>query len=304
MVKPRLFNSIFFLVFLLLVQDVLAQDYIRWGLPAGARARLGKGRISGDIAFSPNSALLAAPSSIGTWLYDAHTGAEIALLSGRGGHVYSVSFSPDGATLASAAHGLSYGLDGRIWLWDVASGRLKGTLNGHTSGVRRVVYSPDGSILAGGSLAVGGLDGKVELWDVASGRFKGTIEDTFGIGGLRAGSFSPDGGTLVMSIDVKTLGLWNVGSGQLKAILRGFRPPVVYSPDGSTLASSSSDNTVRLWDVGTGELQAVLEGHREPVTTLAYSPDGRILASGSKDRTIRLWEVRTGELLGPPPGGA
>ena len=68
----------------------------RWGLPAGAKMRLGKGRISGNMAFSRYSSLLAVPSSIGIWIYDGRTGKELKLLTNHTGWVSSVAFSPDG----------------------------------------------------------------------------------------------------------------------------------------------------------------------------------------------------------------
>ena len=46
----------------LLPQSAFAQDYIRWGLPEGATARLGKGSIL-NIAYSPDGARLAVASS-------------------------------------------------------------------------------------------------------------------------------------------------------------------------------------------------------------------------------------------------
>lgn len=52
--------------------------------------------------------------------------------------VWSVSFSPDGKTLASAS------LDNTVKLWDVASGRELRTLTGHQNAVRSVSFSPDG----------------------------------------------------------------------------------------------------------------------------------------------------------------
>ena len=59
------------------------QDYTKWGLPEGVTSRLGKGRLTGNIAYSPDGTWLAIASSIGVWLYDVATDSEISLLTGH-----------------------------------------------------------------------------------------------------------------------------------------------------------------------------------------------------------------------------
>jgi WD40 repeat protein len=58
------------------------------------------------------------------------------------GQVHSVSWSPDGKTLAFA------GGDGTVRLWEAATGKEQATLKGHTAGVSSVSWSPDGKTLA------------------------------------------------------------------------------------------------------------------------------------------------------------
>ena len=57
----------------------------------------------------------------------------------------SVSFSPDGNTLASGSS------DHTVRLWDANTGRHLRTLTGHTASVFSVSFSPDGNTLASGS---------------------------------------------------------------------------------------------------------------------------------------------------------
>ncbi|MCE2451113.1 MAG: PD40 domain-containing protein, partial [Candidatus Latescibacteria bacterium] len=83
--------------------NTFAQDYAQWSLPEGAKMRLGKGRLSGNIAYSPDGTRLAVASSIGIWLYDTATHQEVALLTGHNLWGWSVAFSPDGQTIASAS---------------------------------------------------------------------------------------------------------------------------------------------------------------------------------------------------------
>ena len=104
-----------------------AQDYTQLGLPDGAKARFGKGSVS-DIQYSPDGTLLAVGGSLGIWLYDTHTGAGGTLLIEHTSWVESVSFSPDGGTLASTSR------DNTVRLWDVSTRKLIQTLE-HTNRV-------------------------------------------------------------------------------------------------------------------------------------------------------------------------
>ena len=74
--------------------------YTQLHLPTGATARLGKGIIN-DVAYSPDGNSLAVASYLGIWIYDTHTGEELNILLGHQAKVESVTFSPDGKTLAS-----------------------------------------------------------------------------------------------------------------------------------------------------------------------------------------------------------
>ena len=87
---------VLFLVSTLNITTSDAQDSPQWHLPEGATARLGKGGITGEIAYSPDGTRLAVAGSIGIWLYDAQTGEALDLLTGHTDRVLSVSFSPDG----------------------------------------------------------------------------------------------------------------------------------------------------------------------------------------------------------------
>jgi len=121
------------------------------------------------LAFSPDGETLA---SVGCAFTDEQfcAGSELILwdLSQRpvscqvlpvhGHNVYAMTFSPDGATLATGSN------DETIRLWDVASGAQVGDpISGHENGVTSLAFSPDGRLLASG-----GLDAVIFLTDLES----------------------------------------------------------------------------------------------------------------------------------------
>ncbi len=125
--------------------------------------------------------------------------------------------------------------------------------------------------------------------------------------GITCVVFSPDGKTLVSGSKDRTVGLWDVPSGQQRATLQGHThdvTAVAFSPDGKTLASASKDRTIKLWDAPTGKERATLKGHTDSVRSVAFSPDGKTLASagGEKPGEIKLWDAVHGQERVSLPG--
>ena len=189
-------------------------------LPEGAKMRLNKGAIN-EIQYSPDGGRLAVAGGIGIWLCDTTTHQEIALLTGHTSNIDSISFSPDGHTLASGSweegstsspvSSVSFSPDGRtlasgsqdeIYLWDSVTGQHKRTFSGHTSEVSSVSFSPDGRTLASGGYQ------EIHLWDAVTGQHKRTLEEH--TGWVRSVSFSPDGRTLASGSDDGTVLLWTL----------------------------------------------------------------------------------------------
>ena len=285
MKRLQLILILTYLFLAVLATQVTALDSTQWGLPEGSKARLGKGQISGNIAYSPDGTRLALASAIGIWLYDTATHREVALLTGHTSYIISVAFSPDGRTLASGSY------DSTIRLWDAVTGKEKQTLEGHKGTISSVVFSPKGDMLAGGS-----YDTTIHLWDAVTGEYKRTL--TGHNDDVTSVAFSPDGRTLASGSMDDTIRLWDVVTGEHKQRLRGHTSNIIsvtYSPDGKILASGSKDDTVRLWDAVKEEHKGIIQ-HARVVSSVVFSPDGRTLASGSNDdNTIRLWDVVTGE---------
>ena len=295
--KSKLFFviSTFLLVSTLFLPNSFAQDYTTWGLPEGAKARLGKG-WQNDIAYSPDGKHIAIASSFGVWIYDSQTGEERNLLTTTTGsnHLWRIAFSPYGETLACAVWD-----GGTIHLWDIATQTHLHTLSGETGRIGHLTFSPDGRILA--STTAGREGGTTTLWDVRTGTEKNKLigpgNEHFSV------VFNPDGQTLT-SAGPAGVRLWNIETGTIQQTLSDIdlKNPLAFSLDGQTLVVTESTRRsifATFWDIGVWDIATMTQtrslryGTDYPIS-FAFSPDGQTLASSREDgTTIELWNVAT-----------
>ncbi|MHC0066762.1 WD40 domain-containing protein [Nostoc sp. UIC 10890] len=267
-----------------------------WNLQSGQSLKTLRGYNSGirSLSLSPNGQMFASGSqdeAIHLWhlqVDDNLPPRPYKTFYKATNWASSVSFSPDGQTLATNGQDrLS------ISVWDVQTGHLNQWSSGHTEPVKAVLFNPKGQTLASSS-----YDRTVRLWNVQ------THQCLWVLRGHESGvwpiAFDPSGQTLASGSFDHTIRLWDLQTGECLRILQGHAGglyALAFDPSGQTLASGSFDHTIRLWDLQTGECLRILQGHTGDVWTLAISPDGQTLASGSNDQTIRLWNLQTGQCL-------
>jgi len=240
--------------------------------------------------------------------------------------VMSVSFSPDGKTIASAS------LDKTIKLWNL-DGKCLQTLTQHQDGVSHVRFSADGNTLVSAS-----KDNTIKIWQRQSDgtfQFRKSITDKEGISAvslsddgqiiatasrnkfalnlrdkngkllkafpehsdqIRDLSFSPDGQTIASYNVDGTIKLWSVKE---RKPLQTIQNDSVLNDrlgvrfvDNKTIAATHSDTTIKLWNVNGTKIKD-LRGHTNKVFYLDVSRDGKYIASASKDGTVKIWSPKS-----------
>ncbi len=221
-----------------------------------------------SVAFAADGRrILGGVASLGTVVWDATSGAELAVLPTPLESTYDssatpgVAFAEGGASVLSASTttfsgGVQFQVDRKVTGFRAHA--LAATLAdvafpGHAETVMDADLSADGALLLTGS-----NDDTARLWDAATGALLRTLT---GHGG-----------------DVNAVAVAN---------------------DGATLATASDDDTTRLWDAATGALLRTLTGHTANVLLVAFSPDGSRVASGGQDTFVRVYAVATGALVFP-----
>jgi WD40 repeat protein len=163
--------------------------------------------------------------------------------------INSVTFAPDGETIASAGQREDEE-HGAIVLWDISdTDDISSTtvVDTHDGAVYTLEYSSDGRYFASGA-----ENGTVRLWNAVDNSC--AVVMTGNNGPVYSVAFSPNDKIMASASADDSVRLWGVEDGDGSCFVNllehheGDASFVSFSPDGQTLASSGGDGTVRLWN--------------------------------------------------------
>jgi len=201
------------------------------------------------------------------------------------GRVNSLSFSPDGSSLAYG------GADGNIYIGEVSTGKsrlLAQRALGRT--FQGVAFSPDGSLVgvvfAKCFRIMNAEDGKV-LAEISTGKV-----------GAVSMCFSPDGQTVAVVSRNQAVDIWDILGKPVSSFpCPGESQPwtVKFNADGTKLTSGTWSGKVVVFDVASGNVDHVLEGHHGTVWGAGFVPASNdLLVSCAADGLVKLWSLSLG----------
>ena len=256
------------------------------------------GDLSGasHVAFDIGGTRIAIAFGDGTVrVFDATTGAELAVLRGHEKAVERAVFSRDGKWL------LTLGADYRIVVWDVSKGIAQGVLQ-HEGGLHSAEVSADGTrvitVALGATEVSGDYRRMAYLWEMPSAKKIATFREAGSAVSLAM--FSPDGNRVLTGGENGVAHLWTADDGRELAVLpqhENFVSEAAFTADGRRLVTVAYDRVALLLDPVSGRQIARLE---QPLTVrhIRMARDGsRVLSLPAGPDPVRVWDTASGRQI-------
>ena len=236
------------------------------------------------MALSPDGKLAATGGVDGAiHIWELATGKLVRVIVGHNSHIMSLSWSPDGNTIASGGRG-----DSRIRIWDARSGMPLRVFPAPSGRVDFVAWSPDGTQL----LAAGGESGWIWIWNVRSDEQRVVLETGQDV---RSIHWSPSGEQVAVSIMQGAVSVVDVQSAKVVQTLDDPTTAhycVRWSPDGKKLFVGSAGQSI-IYEMPSGNV--AWRRSPAPSFTAVWSPDGKVLCAASAGGRARLWGATTAQ---------
>lgn len=260
-----------------------------------------RGRFEYRLAFSPDSAVLAAALGDQVCLWDTATGRVVhAVEAGDPERPFAdVAFTPDGKRFLTA------GQQRPVELRAIATGKVLHRIGDDTFAINSLDVSGDGRYLATGFCIYTDdeRDFTVRLYDLTTGRelrrFAALQSPASRL------SFSRDGRRLAASNE-QGVHVWEIATGQ-KGLYQRTREPqsVVFAPDGRTFAVVRvEEGSVEVCEAATGHPLQLFPGAVRVFGRAAFSPDGKhvVTTCNLSGGRLRLWNLESGTEVQRLPG--
>ena len=269
------------------------------------RVNLGGRSWIRDFSWSSIDLRFAVSRSDVVEIWDLASRRRTHVLSGHGGPVLCVAWSPIESRVASGSS------DGTVRVWDPREAGEPLMPLGHTSEIKHVAWAPEDNRFITMS-----EDGALWLWSPSMRRppveIRGRSEG-LNLRNLVAAEWSPGGDRIAAVADPGTVEILTLDTEEAPTPLPGHSGAfmVSWSHSGAQVATASLDaNTVRVWGTqGGAQLLAELE-HDTAVDCVAWSPSDGQLATGCSDlvprSSVRVWAFAEGppKLVQTFQGGA
>lgn len=191
-----------------------------------------------SVRFSPCGYYAAMGSVNRVEIFDLSGGKCIKTIEPGIQKVSSLSYSPDGKTLAIGESRWN------LLIVDVDQGTVIKTLSDHGKGVRGTAFTHDGKYLISG-----GNDYKVRIWDTVSYQCVNIL------GGhlfeITSVTLPPDGNYFVTTSHDETVKVWSLSSFECVDSMEGHKTWVessAFSPDGKYLATGDGIGNIIVWE--------------------------------------------------------
>jgi WD40 repeat protein len=247
-------------------------------------------RWGGAVKYSHDGRMFAVGGGDFSQLFLSGTGERLAELESSCDNVWSISFSCDNRTLATAS-------GSTVRLWDVASGSLITTLVGDSADFICADFHP----YIGYLLVAGDEDGRVYIWDVRDS--SRSDFNVVGSTGRLCWVQQREQKRIIVRCREGKMKLWDINS--LRQVQVFSSSPcysdifaVASSDDGSLVASDAKDGILAVYRTHTGKV-VYSRRYGGMIYSVAFSPTAPILAFGS-EFGAGLWLYTTDRILSFP----